>query len=180
MRSDQIYFTSDTHFGHKAMVERFGRPFSSIDEMDEELIRRWNEVVPQNGHIFHLGDVSFRKQAETAAILARLNGVKYLIEGNHDHLNRLAYNHFQWAKDYYELKVEDTGDRLVLCHYAFQVWNRSHYGAWHLHGHSHGNLAPIGRRLDVGSDTHEWRPYTFAEVAEIMGTREFAAHDHHY
>lgn len=180
MDSQQIYFTSDTHFGHKAMVERFGRPFADIDAMDEALIERWNEVVPAKGaHVFHLGDVSFRKNTVTAEILRRLHGAKYLLEGNHDRLSLICIDEFEWVKEYYELTVLDTKQRLVMCHFAFRVWNRGHHGAWNLHGHSHGNLEPTGGQLDVGTDTHDFRPYTYAEVAAIMAARPFVTVDHH-
>ena len=36
----------------------------------------------------------------------------------------------------------DKPQLVVLCHYAMRVWDRSHYGSWHLYGHSHGNLPP--------------------------------------
>lgn len=180
MKSSELYFTSDTHFGHKAMVERFGRPFADVDEMDEALIERWNAVVPAKGaHVFHLGDVSFRNSERTAAILIRLHGTKYLVKGNHDRLSGALTTPFQWVKDYYELKVEDTGQRLVMCHYAFRVWNRAHYGAWNLHGHSHGNLPNVGGQMDVGSDTNHWRPYSYAEVSAFLAVRPYLAVDHH-
>ena len=43
---DQVDFiTSDTHFSHARIIELAGRPFTSVEEMDDELIRRWNETV---------------------------------------------------------------------------------------------------------------------------------------
>lgn len=180
MRSAELYFTSDTHFGHKMMAEKI-RGFSSSEEMDEELIRRWNAVIPKNGHVFHLGDLSFRNRPKTESILARLNGVKYLVSGNHDHGSKKAYAAFQWIKPYYELTVEDTCQRIVMCHYAFRVWNRGHYGAWNLHGHSHGNLLPeIWGQLDVGVDTNSLVPYTYADVVAKMALKPlYVPADHH-
>jgi calcineurin-like phosphoesterase family protein len=178
VKSTELYFTSDTHFGHKMMAELRG--FSSIDEMDEALVWAWNEAIPPKGaHVFHLGDVSFRKNAATAEILRRLNGTKYLLEGNHDRLSLICVDEFEWVKDYYELTVEDTKQRLVMCHYAFRVWNRGHYGAWNLHGHSHGNLHPTGGQIDVGVDTHSLHPYSYAEITAAMATRPYVSVDHH-
>lgn len=179
VHSEQLYFTSDTHFGHKMMAETI-RGFPSIDEMDAALIERWNAVVPKKGAmVFHLGDVSFRPNARTEQILMDLNGTKLLVEGNHDRLSGATRGQFAWVKDYYELTVEDTKQRLVLCHYAFRTWNRAHFGAWNLHGHSHGNLPNIGGQMDVGVDTNNLLPYTYAEVAAFLSVRPYIAVDHH-
>ena len=43
-KPNSIWFTSDTHFGHKEIIRFTGRPFASVEEMDRELIRRWNEI----------------------------------------------------------------------------------------------------------------------------------------
>lgn len=177
MLSTEMYFTSDTHFGHKFMVERRG--FADADAMDETLIRQWNAVIPENALVYHLGDVSFRNNGRTFEILSQLNGHKFLVKGNHDRLNSAAAGRFIWVKDYYECKTDDTDQRIVMCHYPMRTWNRAHYGAWNLHGHSHGNLAPTGGQLDVGVDTLAFRPYTYAEVAERMAGRPYVPVDHH-
>lgn len=57
---------------------------------------------------------------------------------------------------------------IVLCHYALRVWDRSHYGSWHLFGHSHGHLPGLGLSLDIGVDCHGYRPLSLAEVADNM------------
>ena len=58
----------------------------------------------------------------------------------------------------------------MLCHYAMRVWNRAHHGAWHLYGHSHGKLpeAPTSLSMDVGVDTHDFRPWHFDEINLVM------------
>ena len=71
-----------------------------------------------------------------------------------------------------ELRVGRHSQVLVLCHYALRVWDRAHYGAWHLYGHSHGTLPAWGLSLDVGVDSHDFRPINLDEVA----TRLNAAH----
>ena len=61
-RQDKVWFTSDTHFWHDNIIRFCNRPFESVVEMNEELIRRWNETVPADGVVFHLGDFSFGGQ----------------------------------------------------------------------------------------------------------------------
>jgi calcineurin-like phosphoesterase family protein len=79
-----VFFIGDTHFGHKNIIEyeKTTRNFSSIEEHNEELIKRWNSVVGKNDIVYHLGDFCFGKQ--NIAIAGRLNGSKRLIMGNHD------------------------------------------------------------------------------------------------
>lgn len=188
MTPDNLFFTSDTHFGHRLMVgPRVSRPFADIDEMDAQLIVAWNRVVPFDGTVYHLGDVSFRGATATRAILAQLNGVICLVRGNHDHMSAETKKRFEWIKDYYELDVELPAgkQRIVMFHFPIRVWHRNHQGSWHVHGHSHGNMPAIGRMLDVGLDSKgdgiapHMRPWSFAEVADYMSRREFAGEDHH-
>ena len=57
--NDKLFFTSDTHFGHTNILKYCNRPFTNIQEHDEEIVKRWNEVVPEDGIVFHLGDIGF-------------------------------------------------------------------------------------------------------------------------
>ena len=57
----QIWFTADTHFGQPNVIRLSRRPFADVTEMDAELIRRWQETVPRDGVVFHLGDFGQRK-----------------------------------------------------------------------------------------------------------------------
>ena len=82
-----LWFTSDTHFCHENIVKFSGRPFANAAEMNEELIRRWNETVPEDGIVFHLGDFCMGGSKEWNDIMYRLHGKIYLILGNHDMKN---------------------------------------------------------------------------------------------
>jgi calcineurin-like phosphoesterase family protein len=82
-----IYFTSDQHFGHAAARGFYRRPFTSVAEMDREMIDRWNSVVEpgDRDEVWHLGDFAVRQSAERVASLLRvLHGRKHLITGNND------------------------------------------------------------------------------------------------
>ena len=83
---NRIWITSDTHFCHKNILvyEAASRPFKDRDEMNEELIRRWNEKVADTDVVFHLGDFSFGSRNRVKDIASRLNGRKFLLLGNHD------------------------------------------------------------------------------------------------
>lgn len=176
-----IWFTSDTHFGHKNVIKFCSRPYDSVEEMDEKLIAAWNARVKHNDTIYHLGDLSFHKAAETATIISRLNGRIHLVRGNHDREQMLAAcsSRLVWIKDYFELKHDKQ--LIVLSHFPFLTWNKSHHGALHLHGHCHGSLpdSPDALRIDVGVDCHGYAPISLEEIRQKMSMKKFKAVDHH-
>jgi len=73
-----------------------------------------------------------------------------------------------WFDNLAEVSIH--GQAIVLCHYALRVWNRSNRGSWHLYGHSHGRLPemPTSLSMDVGIDTHEFRPWHYDEIVGVM------------
>lgn len=174
-----LFFTADSHFGHKAMVNKYREGFSSLEEMDELLIERWNSVVGLDDEVWHLGDVSFYGSNKTMEILNRLNGKKNLTWGNHDHKRRGPWTTcFDTVESYKELKID--GRRIVLFHFPIASFHDVGAGSWHLHGHSHGNLPPTDMaRLDVGVDDHNWTPWSYEEVAEVLKDRIGMPGDHH-
>jgi calcineurin-like phosphoesterase family protein len=197
-----LWFVSDLHFGHAAVIEHCKRPFWTVKDMDEALIDNWNRVVGKLDDVWILGDVSFHKTERTVEILQALKGRLRLTRGNHDkRLVKQAATSavFQCIVDMHTLKVPDSDaadgktQRIVMCHYAFRTFEKAHYGTWNLHGHSHGSLAPIGRQLDVGVDAtakrlqnesdfpngYDYTPVSYDEVKAYMATRTFEKVDHH-
>lgn len=184
--SNQEFITADTHFGHGNVIEYSGRPFSSAEEMNEELIRRWNEKVPRGSIVYHLGDVAFlRNPRDVVAILRRLNGTKRLVKGNHDKkLHKSVADQFEWVRDYYEARGPDKV-KVVMAHCPYLTWPGCHRGSWNLHGHSHGSLKPPHpidqmRRMDIGVDTHpNYEPYNWEEISRYMAKKGGVSVDHH-
>jgi calcineurin-like phosphoesterase family protein len=182
-----IWFTSDTHFNHANVIGHSYRPFADLSEMTEAMIVNWNEVVAPSDTIYHLGDFALswgKKHKEVIdQILARLNGQKWLITGNHD--REEVTKNTRWTKvlNYHEIKIDLGGEhkqRVVMCHYAMRVWNQMHRGAWMLHGHSHGNITDVGgKALDVGVDVHNYRPISLEFISSFMAGREIVECDHH-
>lgn len=158
-----VFFTSDTHFGHAGALGRFRRPFGSVAEMDETMVARWNATVGADDTVWHLGDFALRhKRDAMVALLDRLNGTKHLLAGNNDGPDTLSLPGWASVGHYAELVVDGTP--LVMGHYAFRTWNGMYKGALNLHGHSHGQLKPLPRQIDVGVDVWDFRPVTLAEI----------------
>lgn len=182
MSTNTIWFTSDHHFGHKNIIEFSRRPFASVEEMNAELVRRWNEKVSEDDLVYHLGDFALMPASKLRKLRAQLNGKIYLISGNHESSALDCADCFEWIKDYYELTVDDAaasrGKRfIILFHYAMRVWNASHYGTWHLYGHSHGDLPDDETSLsfDVGVDSHNFYPLSYQDVKALMAQKKWVA-----
>jgi calcineurin-like phosphoesterase family protein len=180
MDTNKIWFTSDHHFGHKNILEYTKRPFANVDEMNAEMVKRWNEKVGKDDTVYHLGDFALMSAGKVKQLREQLNGKIYLITGNHESSALDAASCFEWIKDYYELTVEDPdahkGQRfIVLFHYAMRVWNASHHGTWHLYGHSHGELPDdeTALSIDVGVDSHNFYPISYEELKEIMAKKKW-------
>lgn len=139
----KLFFTSDLHFGHENVIRFDNRPFASAEEMDAELVRRWNEKVGKGDLVYVLGDFIWKTRNDDApSLIKSLNGQIILIKGNHDRFlhNAKAKDALAGIKDYDDIcvKLEDgTQKRCILSHYFIPMYNGHRYGAIHLHGHSH-------------------------------------------
>ena len=163
------FFTADLHLNHFPIIQYTNRPFKSLDEMNEELIKRWNAVVPQGGLVYVIGDLIWGtgrgySTHGTVDILHRLNGNIFLIEGSQKGFQKIV------ATSPLK-KIRIDGQDVVLCHYCMKTWQRSHFDSWHLFGHSHNRLKPEGKSLDVGVDGHNYYPWTWFEIKEYMNKR---------
>ena len=84
------FFTSDTHFGHKNIINLCNRPFDDVTHMNEMLVVNWNKVIGQDDTVYHHGDVALGTIHESLQYIKRLNGTKIQIIGNHDRNFSLA------------------------------------------------------------------------------------------
>lgn len=128
------FYISDLHIGHANAIRFDNRPFRDLQDMQETIIRNWNNVVGTDDEVYILGDM-FWKNDEAPAILEQLNGSKYLVLGNHDRMNSQMEKYFVWIKDYATIK--DNKKHLVLCHYPIAHWKNADNGTIHLYGHIH-------------------------------------------
>lgn len=133
------FYISDTHFGHFNVIRYDNRPFSSAEQMDEELIRRWNSVVEKEDVVYILGDFSWYTQPKTMQILKQLNGHKILIKGNHDRVCVLSSVARMFDKIVDYLEIDDGNRRIVMSHYPMPFWNGQFRKSIHLYGHVHNS-----------------------------------------
>lgn len=180
----KIFFTSDSHFGHANIIKYCNRPFIDANDMNEQLIANWNNVVSPDDVVYHLGDFAFGNEKSVNAIMHRLNFAHmHFIKGNHDKpfmewWTKARFNNDCVAQkvdvNHYILETHINKQKFVLCHYAMRVWNESHRGALHLYGHSHGTLPddPNSKSFDVGVDCHNYHPISLEQVLKIMDKKK--------
>ena len=139
----KILFTGDLHFGHENVLAFDNRPFATVDKMDAELIRRWNNKVGKGDLVYVLGDLIWKSRNNDApALIKSLNGQIILIKGNHDRFlhNSKAKSALAGIKDYDDICVtlkDGTQRRVILSHYFIPMYIGHRYNAIHLHAHSH-------------------------------------------
>ena len=182
--SENLFFTSDLHFHHANILKFCSRPYENVDEMNQAIIDNWNDIVPKNGKVMLLGDVSWKGKYWTEHLLDQLNGYIYFIKGNHDK---------DWVDEYFEkrsgkiydqliLKMTDVDDGgikiLHLTHYPLLEWYQSQRGGINIHGHCHGNNDEFDkyntRRIDVGLDSHYMYPISWITIKEILQSRYYS------
>ena len=143
---NKIWVTSDTHFHHRRILEYEAsyRPFKDIDEMNEELICRWNKKVGPNDIVFHLGDFSFGNRKRIKDTTSRLNGRKFLLLGNHD-----REHFYDWIDLGFERVFRDPflmDDKFIFSHEPLAEIPEGKVNVYgHVHGSSHFNTVDSNR-----------------------------------
>lgn len=180
----RVFFTSDLHVGHANVIRYSKRPFKDVDEMDAELVRRWNSVVQPEDHVYVVGDFALCHPRRALEVRRQLRGTIYLVLGNHDKGVKAETYDFAWVKDYYVYKhplLDGNKQNIVLFHYAMRVWDKAHHGAWAIYGHSHGSLPddPNALSLDIGVDNWDYTPVSFEQIQARMAQKTWKPVDHH-
>ena len=186
----QEWISSDHHFGHFKNLEYSARPFSTIQEHDDELIRRWNTSVKPRDIVFHLGDLALGDIEATVRRTACLHGHKFLVPGNHD---RVFSGRIKPASaERYRALYEDAGWTILpeifehrlgrhdvrLSHFPssgdshgpdrYDALRPDPAGTPVIHGHVHGEFATLGRGFNVGVDIHDFTPVPASTIVRWL------------
>lgn len=141
----KIYYVSDYHFFHELALKRSRSDcFNSIEEMNEEIIKRHNEKVNEDDDIYILGDIIVCEESELKdkleSTVGKLKGNLHLILGNHDYKFRENKDFLKYFKSVDELRlIRDHNKWVQLCHYPILLWYRKNKGAYHIFGHMHND-----------------------------------------
>ena len=176
---DKLFLTSDSHLGHFNICKYCHRPFQSRSEMDQTLIKNWNEVVPEDGIVVHCGDFMLPHNEdikEYNRYLNQLHGRVLLLRGNHDIAS------LDWVSDKL-IAVRDQamivvdGVKIFAQHYPCAAFN----GDYHVYGHIHtladgscygidGDVTKVMRKntYDVGVDQNGYTPVSYWQLCDIF------------
>ena len=164
------FLVSDTHFGHEKTCTVFKRadgsplrPFSSAEEMDEEMIKRWNDRVRPKDKVYHLGDVVINRKF--LSVLGRLNGDKVLIRGNHDIFKMEDYTPY-----FRDIRGCHVMNGMIFTHIPVHEESLGRFGT-NVHGHLHYNRVLKDGVVDpryhcVCVEHTDFAPITLEEVNE--------------
>lgn len=189
------WFTSDQHFWHANIIRYCDRPFSSVEEMNEALIRKHNEIVKPEDTVFHLGDFSLAFRA-VELYAKRLNGKNYLVPGNHDFCHPVHKKSKKspeaaalWLRKYVEcgfagvlslawrlpndillshMPYKGGGDHADIEQERFADYRAEDKGGWLLHGHVHTTWKQKGRMINVGADQWDYAPVHMDQILDLI------------
>jgi calcineurin-like phosphoesterase family protein len=197
VKIQKYFYTSDTHFGHERIIDLCNRPFTSVYDMNESLINNWNSLVSQNDVVYCLGDMVLGEIAKNLPLIARLNGYKILIPGNH---NRVFSNYNPKQRDKFLIEYSNYFDEILdekgllrtlsdgkgikhsvlLCHFPyfgdshnderFVEYRPTDDGLPLLHGHVHERWHMNSRQFNVGVDVNNYAPVPKEIIAKWLST----------
>ena len=177
---NNIFLTSDQHFFHGNIIKYCNRPWNSgkdsdgniivtqkdIEEMNEEMIMRWNSVVPNDGIVYHLGDIALGDRNKIKEILPLLNGKINLIMGNHDTKSVEFYYECGFNRVYdHPILLKDF---FILSHEPISFLNKnSCFG--NIYGHVHDS--DVYKTFSVNSccvcvERHDYKPISLKYIIE--------------
>lgn len=166
----KTFIISDTHFGHENIICYCNRPFVTVEEMDRQLIERWNSVVRKDDVVYHLSDFALGNIDKVAGYRSKLNGRIFLVTGNHD-----GYN----IKKYYEAGFDKVYDKpiiyqdfFILSHTPMFITENMPYA--NIFGHVHNNpeyTDYTSNTFCVSVERISYTPILFDEVTRLMKTK---------
>lgn len=162
-----LFFVSDTHWCHANIIKYCHRKFSDVEEMNQFMAEKWNEVVKPSDTIIHLGDVfmgRFKKFLESNMIKS-LNGYKILIKGNHDrsadYMKQLGFNevynslHLNLPNNKVALLKHIPQSDLEGCDYQF-------------HGHTHSRFPIVGQYVNFTVEAWNYKPVSLSKLMKVL------------
>ncbi len=169
-----IYLTSDLLLGRDKVVE--SRGFRSAEEMENDIVKRWNETVREDDIVYHLGNFSWEPiSAET--VLPFLNGTIYFVMGPYDgHVPSLslvkAGRHHVVASAISILRnahvKHDRRTDFVLSHWPLADWPGREERVVHAHGGAiKTDLASCAGRFSVNCEGWGLKPIALDALVEF-------------
>lgn len=181
------YFTSDWHWNHERSLRFSARTsFSTHKDLEKIILEGTLDTLKAGDVLYYLGDLMWKASpADLDEFFLPFKKKRVQVGwilGNHDSAptNWLQSKSVIWIDKMKTVKVE--GQKIVLCHYPMLCWDSSHHGSWLCHGHIHKGdsthnkgfdvrARDVGKMLNVNVEFHNWLPWSFEEVKDVMNVR---------
>jgi calcineurin-like phosphoesterase family protein len=188
----RYFVTSDLHVGHQAILQYCPGRGATVEEMNETIVRNWNNLITQEDKVIIVGDVAMGQIEKAPPLIRRLNGKKILVRGNHDKtLCKMIFADQEQYGDLFETitfqyemthKVDDKKHQLVFAHFPFAHFAGQDRGVINFHGHLHRNgaqrfISPY-RQMDIGMDGNNLTPYLLNDAIRLVRGRLDKPHHH--
>lgn len=171
----KIWFTSDLHFCHDRGFIFEPRGFENVESHNEEIVRKWNEVVADEDTVYVLGDIMLNDNVKGIELFNQLKGMKKIIIGNHDTSTRVAL--YGACPNTIVLGYADVikykGYHFYLSHYPTLTSNLEKESLKqcmiNLFGHTHQQINfhnDIPFMYHVGVDSHDCYPVDIDTIIE--------------
>lgn len=158
MREPKIFIIGDPHFWHKNIINYCNRPFTTVEEMNETLMKNWNSVVGKQDIVYVLGDFALCGKDHIIEITQKLNGRKRLVLGNHDGASLETYRNAGFEYVYNHPIILD--EFYILSHYP-QTYIPQPF--FNIHAHTH-EPSVLGNCFCVSAENINYTPLNFDEV----------------
>lgn len=173
-----IYFISDTHFNHKNIIKYCNRPFDNVEQMNETLVKNWNDIISEEDIVYHLGDFALGSKEFIQKILNKLKGKKYLIRGNHDKWSARIYEDFGFnVLKNAPIKLDEY--KLMLSHIPIPD-TQIPKGFINLHGHIHNKKLyeciekyepskySLEKHINISCDVIDFKPISLDRIRNLL------------
>ena len=170
---EDAWVISDTHFGHKNIINYADRPFKTVEEMDKAMIDKWNSIVSPADQVIFLGDFALANGSKIENYEKQLNGSISIILGNHD---RKFEPRWWLDAGFQEVSSHPVvyKDFFILSHEPIE-WVTERLPVLNIHGHVHEKTAYnlANHHYNVSVEALNYAPMRLADIVQLG--RDFSA-----
>lgn len=152
---------------HKNIISYCNRPYKTVEEMNKDLIEKWNSVVKKDDLVYHLGDFCLGNKGKIKTLVNQLNGKINLVMGNHDNYNIRFYYEAGFNRVYDKSII--IQDFFILSHVPFVPWETN--GRYvNIHGHTHDDdrFKTTSRTFNACVEMNGYKPVLFEDAIQKM------------
>lgn len=167
----KIFVTSNLQLGRPGAIKKYNRSFEHVDQMTDQLILKWNEIVTQDDTVYHLGNFAWDPKTAQDATL-RLNGTIKFILGEHDeaiqHLNKKGM--LRPGCEIMRCIEEDPANKVSVSYYPLGAWPGKSKKWFSVIGYPAKSFKsdPKKRIINASTDLWQHKPQELSKLVDIF------------